>query len=95
MNLFKNCPGSKSIRTPFPEEIKCVCGGMTEIWSDETSAICKKCRRRVTRDMLPNCLDWCSQARECVGEVKFKKYLKAKKKTGIIRKGGMNHACNS
>lgn len=80
MSVFKECPGSKRIKTPFPEEIKCVCGEVGEIWSDETSTICKHCKREITRDTLPACLDWCSAAKECVGDVKYKKYLQSKKR---------------
>jgi len=80
VSIFNNCPGSKSIKTPYPEEIKCLCGNTVEIWSDETHTVCKNCKREVTREMLPSCLDWCSMARECVGEVKYKKYLEYRKK---------------
>lgn len=79
MTLFKDCPGSKRIKTPFPEEIKCTCGQMVEVWSDEAGAICKKCKREVTRKMVPTCLDWCSIAKECVGGKKYKTYLQSKK----------------
>ena len=80
MGVFDSCPGSKRIKTPYPEEIKCPCGEMVEIWSDETVASCKKCRREVSRDMLPSCLDWCSMAKDCVGEIKYRRYLESKKK---------------
>jgi hypothetical protein len=79
VTLFKECPGSKRIKNPFPEEIKCNCGHTVEIWSDEVNAVCKKCKRRVTRDMLPSCLDWCSMAKECVGEEKYKRYLQSRR----------------
>ena len=79
MSLFKECPGSKNIKAPYPEEVKCACGKAVEIWSDETRVICKHCKREVTREMLPSCLDWCSMAKECVGEKKYKHYLNAKK----------------
>lgn len=79
MSLYKECPGSKRIKKPFPEEVKCACGGMVEIWSDETSAICKNCKKEVRREMLPSCLDWCSMAKECVGEQKYRNYLQSKK----------------
>ena len=82
MALFKECPGSKRIKEAFPEEIKCTCGENVEIWSDENSAICKKCKKEVTREMLPTCLDWCSVASECVGGKKYKKYLQSKNKKG-------------
>jgi len=78
--LFKECPGSKRIKKPFPEEIECTCGQMVEIWSDEASAVCNNCKRKVTRKMLPSCLDWCSLAKECIGKEKYKKYLQSKKR---------------
>ena len=80
MTLFKECPGSKRIKSPFPEELECSCRHTVEIWSDEVSAICKNCKREVTREMLPSCLDWCSMAKECVGEQKYKRYLQSKKR---------------
>lgn len=80
MNLFKECPGLKRIRTPFPEEIKCSCGNIVEIWSDEVRAICKNCKREVIKELFPTCLDWCSMARKCLGEDRYKKYLASKKK---------------
>lgn len=80
MKAFEHCPGSKRIKTPFPEEIKCPCGETVEIWSDEVTAVCKKCKKEVARDMLASCLDWCSVAKECVGEIKYRKYLLSKKK---------------
>jgi len=79
MSLYDQCPGSKRIKKPYPEEFKCRCGATVEIWSDETSTICKKCKKEVSREMLPSCLDWCSMAKDCVGDVKYKKYLKSKK----------------
>ena len=79
MSLFDHCPGSKRIKTPYPEEIKCFCGEGVEIWSDETTVECKRCKRVITREMLPSCLDWCSMAKECVGKEKYKNYEKAKK----------------
>ena len=80
MSIFGDCPGSKRIKTPFPEEIRCYCGETVEIWSDEASTLCKNCNKQVTREMLSTCLDWCAMAKECVGEQKYRKYLQAKKK---------------
>jgi len=79
MTLFKECPGSERIKKPFPEEVKCACGHIVEIWSDEASTICKNCKKEVTREMVSSCLDWCSIAKECVGEEKYRKYLQSKK----------------
>lgn len=73
--MLKNeCPGSKEIRFPKPEEISCFyCGADVEIWSDETETTCKSCGKSVSRDLGPTCLDWCAFARECVGEEKYRR----------------------
>ena len=75
MSLFKNeCPGSKDIREPSPEEITCRhCGTAVEIWTDETETKCKSCGKMVSRIIGPTCLDWCAYAKECVGEDKYRR----------------------
>lgn len=74
MNFFKGCPGSKRIKEPFPESIRCACGMEIEIWSDETEATCYYCRQKVRRRMPGSCLDWCSKAKECIGTERYEKY---------------------
>jgi len=73
MSVFKeSCPGSREIRQPFPEEVKCRgCGKTIELWSDETETICRHCGEVNGRFMGPVCIDWCPHARECVGAEKF------------------------
>ena len=71
--MFKDsCPGSREIRQPTPEEIKCRgCDKMIEIWSDETETECKHCGAINGRFIGPSCIDWCPHARECVGTEKY------------------------
>lgn len=73
--MFKNeCPGSKDIKQPRPEDIKCrFCGANIEIWTDESETKCKSCGKMNSRIIGPTCLDWCAFAKECVGEDKYKK----------------------
>ena len=78
MSFFDTCPGSKRIKEPFPENIKCSCGKEIEIWSDEAETVCPHCRKKAYRDMPPSCIDWCSVAKECLGKEKFEKYKKRK-----------------
>ncbi len=78
MSLYKQCPGAKSIKSPYPEEIRCNCGGILEIWSDEASTVCRNCKKEITRKMAASCLDWCLMAKECIGQAKYKKYLQRK-----------------
>jgi len=77
--LKDTCPGSKEIKQPKPEDIKCRhCGKLIEIWSDEVEVKCKHCGKTTLRHLPPTCLDWCVYAKECVGEEKYKR-LKAVK----------------
>jgi len=75
--MKESCPGSKEIRTPYPESLICVfCGHENEIWTDEPDTTCKGCQKIITRDMKPSCLLWCPGARECVGHEKYEQIIK-------------------
>ncbi len=79
--LKDSCPGSREIRSPYPEEIRCFwCDTVVEIWSDEVEIICKGCGRKITRKMKPTCIEWCPSARECIGTEKYERLTKQSKK---------------
>jgi ribosomal protein S27E len=78
--LKESCPGSKEIRSPYPEDILCpFCGHKGEIWSDEPQTTCRGCGKTISRDMKPSCLKWCPAAKECVGTEKYERLIKAMK----------------
>lgn len=84
MAIKESCPGSREIRTPYPEEITCpLCGHKGEIWSDEADTPCRGCGRRIDRAMKPTCLQWCPAAKECVGAEKYERLMKGLKKKPI------------
>lgn len=71
------CPGSKTIRQPQPEFIKCpFCSEEVEIWTDEIKATCLKCKKVIVRDQGTSCLEWCSYAKECVGDEVYNNFMK-------------------
>jgi len=73
--VFSECPGSKLIKQPTPEEVKCpFCGNEVEIWTDEARTRCSGCGNVVTREMAQSCLDWCPHAEECVGKERLNEY---------------------
>ncbi|MEW6001177.1 MAG: hypothetical protein AB1638_00780 [Nitrospirota bacterium] len=81
MSLKESCPGSREIRAPYPEEIRCFwCDTVSEIWSDEVEIVCKGCGRMISRDMKATCIEWCPFAKECVGLEKYERLMKGKKK---------------
>ncbi|MBI4824617.1 MAG: hypothetical protein HY805_10385 [Nitrospirae bacterium] len=74
--LRESCPGSREIRSPYPEEIRCVfCGSTCEIWSDENEAVCKSCGKTISREMPLTCIQWCPAAKECIGAEKFDRLM--------------------
>jgi len=79
--LKESCPGSREIKTPYPEPITCFwCHSVSEIWSDEAETACKGCGRTISRDMKPTCLDWCPAAQECIGSEKYERLIKSRQK---------------
>jgi DNA-directed RNA polymerase subunit RPC12/RpoP len=69
------CPGSRLLRQPAPELYPCPnCGAEVEIWSDELKRACPKCRKMVLRPGGMSCLEWCKQAKECVGEATYESW---------------------
>jgi len=81
MALKDQCPGSREIRVPYPEEISCPwCDTVSEIWSDEVEIVCKGCGKSISREMKPTCIEWCPAARECIGQEKYERLMKSLKK---------------
>lgn len=85
-NMRESCPGSKEIRSPYPEELTCsFCCRRNEIWSDEPDMTCKGCGKIITRDMVPSCIQWCAAAKECVGPEKYERLIRKLGEQGASR----------
>lgn len=69
--LFSRCPGLDAIP---PIEIRpCpYCNEELEFSFSELRVTCPGCGQTVLRDRMPSCIDWCAQAKECFGEVKWR-----------------------
>lgn len=73
------CPGSKGLREPTPENVKCPqCGYEVEIWTHELMRHCPECNTPVMRPQKASCIDWCSFAKECVGPQLYAKLKPSK-----------------
>ena len=74
------CPGAQKIRQPSAEGIICpFCSEELEIWSDEIQVTCPNCKNTVMHQREGvSCLDWCSRAKDCVGEETYNKYINNK-----------------
>ncbi len=82
--MAKECPGSRIIKDPTPEEIVCpFCLTVVEIWSDESEVDCINCGQALIKEITQSCLDWCPKAQECVGKERFAKYIETKREKRI------------
>lgn len=70
--IFK-CPGQDKRGLKAQTLICPGCGYRAEIFSDEAKINCPKCKYLVCRERLPSCADWCSFARDCIGEERWRK----------------------
>ena len=73
--MFGRCPG-QDIRNLRVQLSKCPnCGTEVEIFSDEPKVKCHHCGEYVYREKTPSCIDWCPQARQCLGEERWKQLM--------------------
>jgi DNA-directed RNA polymerase subunit RPC12/RpoP len=72
MKMDIKCPG-QDMRHLTVGLYKCPsCGHEVEIFSDELRVKCPACGEKVYRERTPSCIEWCSKARECLGEERWK-----------------------
>ena len=73
--MFSKCPGQVTSKLRV-ELYKCSkCGAEVEIFSDEARIKCQKCGTMVFREKMPSCIEWCSSARQCLGEERWQKLM--------------------
>ena len=69
--MYSRCPG-QDMRKLRVKLYKChKCGAEVEIFSDEVSVRCPKCKTKVYSNMANSCIEWCASARECLGEERW------------------------
>ena len=78
--MFSKCPGQDT-RKLRVELHKCPnCGAEVEIFSDESRIKCQKCGTIVFREKMPSCIEWCSSARQCLGEERWQQLMSKNEK---------------
>lgn len=65
------CPGVDTRFIRVEEQVCKNCGYEVEIFSDEIRTICPKCKTNIYRENIPSCIDWCSYAKQCIGQDKY------------------------
>ncbi len=77
ISMVSRCPGQDSRNLKVSVHQCPVCQNEVEIFSDETRIKCRKCNNYVYKDKTPSCIEWCSKARECIGEERWKQIYAA------------------
>ncbi|MEE9487932.1 MAG: hypothetical protein V3W00_04400 [Candidatus Brocadiales bacterium] len=81
------CPGSMKSTAPEIIERDCPkCGNTVEMFADEEKTDCK-CGNTVFKSKVPTCVEWCSAAEECLGDVIDVKKVKAEAKKRAVAEG--------
>jgi len=69
--MSSQCP-SQDMRNLRVALYKCQnCGAEVEMFSDELKIKCRKCGQYVYKEKIPSCIDWCTAARQCLGEERW------------------------
>jgi len=72
-SMLDHCPGAANLKTPTLAIKKCPqCGEEVELFSNDISVKCSKCGFVIYND-IASCVQWCTHARECVGEEMYRK----------------------
>ena len=71
--IFEGCQGKP--KTPTIHEKVCPqCGEIIELFSIDTQVACEKCGFVAYNDSL-SCVQWCTYARQCVGEEMYQQMM--------------------
>ncbi len=72
--FMEGCQGKP--RTPTIHEKICPrCGGIIELFSIDTQMACEQCGFVAYNDTL-SCVQWCKEARKCVGDEMYEQMMK-------------------
>ena len=75
--MQSKCPGQNS-RNLTVSIHKCPqCGKAVEMFSDEMKVKCPQCKTAVEKKSIPTCIQWCKEAKQCIGPERWKKVMQA------------------
>lgn len=81
-NIFE-CPGAEKIKRVEIIDITCPhChkNGTASVAGFENEYACESCGEIIQRDLPESCIEKCPVGSECVGEERYQKYMKGRKK---------------
>lgn len=80
-NIFQ-CPGAEKVKRVEIIDVSCPhchTNGTASVAGFEHEFTCESCGKTVQREVPESCIEKCPVGSECVGEVRYQKYLKGRK----------------
>ena len=71
------CPGQDSRNLSVSFHLCPQCGKEVEMFSDEMRVKCPQCKTSVEKKTVPTCIQWCKQAKQCLGPDRWQKVMEA------------------
>jgi len=75
--MQSKCPGQDSRHLTISIHPCPQCGREVEMFSDEMRVKCPYCKGRVEKKTVPTCIQWCKEAKTCLGPDRWKKVMEA------------------
>jgi NADH pyrophosphatase NudC (nudix superfamily) len=75
--MQSKCPGQDSRNLSVSIHICPQCGKEVEMFSDEMRIKCPSCKARVEKKTVPSCIQWCKEAKRCLGPERWEKVMEA------------------
>jgi len=74
------CPGQDTRNLKISYHRCPSCGYSVEFFSDELEARCPQCKASVNKEQMPSCIQWCQEARKCIGSDRYDTIMDQMKK---------------
>ena len=69
------CPGQDMRKLTVSYHPCPNCQKPVEFFSDEMRVRCQHCKTLVHKDQVPNCIQWCQAAKDCLGPELYERLL--------------------
>lgn len=73
--MTSKCPGQDSRKLTVSIHICPQCEREVEMFSDEMKIKCPQCKTIVKRENVPSCIQWCKEAKRCLGAERWKNIM--------------------
>lgn len=78
--MTSKCPGQDSRKLTASIHNCPQCGKGVEMFSDEMKIRCPNCKTMVEKENVPTCIEWCKEAKRCLGPERWEKVIEAMSK---------------